>query len=136
VSRVAGPEVLLPHGPPRDYAREIVIEYHTEIGDVFDLSAVVADRAAPRQTTAERVGVLLDRHDGAQTALRSSRLVHEPGGSTGRIGEQRFRRLDQLEQVPPDPGRAVDETGAAEAGARKAIPQRAEQQRHGGLGEI
>src|SRR5205823_7281004 len=80
VSGVARAEVLLPHGPPRDYAREIVIEHHTEIGDVFDLPAVVADRAAPRQPTAERVGVLLDRHHRAQTALRSSCLIHKPGG--------------------------------------------------------
>src|SRR5207253_2564920 len=57
VSWVVGAQVLPPHRPPRDRAREEVIEDRPEVGDVCDLFAVVTDRAASGQPAAEHVGI-------------------------------------------------------------------------------
>jgi len=128
VSRVVGAQVLPPHRPRRDRARKEVIEDRPEVGDIVDLLAVVADRAASGQPAAEDLGISLHRHHGAQTALRSSGLVHVTRRATGGVDEQRLSRRDELEQVAPDPGVGLDEAGGAKARAREAIAERGEQQ--------
>src|SRR5213076_573144 len=65
VPRVTRREVLPPHRPLRDHACKEVIEDGSEVGDVRNLLAIVADRPAPSQPAAERVGVLLDGLYGA-----------------------------------------------------------------------
>src|SRR5207247_65762 len=98
-----------------DRARKEVIEHRPEVGDVLDLLAVVADRTAPGQPTAEDVGILLHRLHGAQAALRSSSLVYVTGRATRGVDEQCLGRRDQLEQVPSDPGVGFHEAAAAVA---------------------
>ena len=126
VAGVARAQVLPPHRPGRDGAGKEVIEHHAEVGDVIDLLLVVADGTASRQPAAEDVRIALHRHHGAEAALGSAGLIYVARGPTGRGREQRLGRLDQLEQVPPDPRIRLDETGGVKARSRVAVAETAE----------